>query len=179
MTRQTLYRQFDKDRNLLYTGVSCQIRSRLRDHEKHSEWWSEVSHITIEHFPDRKSVLEAERKAIETENPKHNVQYNRNKRIQIEKPFTALDVTTAIDTTKDHITARLVSIPILSTPEKISDLLGLPRKVIRNAIETGALGYFEVPNSTLTKMIKVSSGWQILDWLESLGAANSGASKRK
>jgi len=142
------------------------MRNRTRDHEKFSEWWSEVSYIKIEHFSDRKSVLEAERNAVEAENPKHNIHHKKRK-IEQEKPFTALDVT------KEHITARLVSIPILATPEKISDIIGLPRKVIRNAIENGTLGHFEVPNSTLTKMIKVSSGWQILDWLESLGAANS------
>jgi len=166
MRGQTLYRQFNSENVLLYVGITCNTRDRLKNHEKHSNWWLEVNQVTIEHFADRQSVLVAERIAIETEKPKYNIVHNRLK-LEKEKPFTALDVT------QDNITARLVSIPILATPEKIAEILNLPRRVIRNAMENGTLGHCEIPNSTLTKMLKLSSGWQILDWLESLGATNS------
>lgn len=72
-TENHLYRHFDADNNLLYVGISVDALKRLKQHNKKAKWFNDIAHITIEKFPDRKSVEEAEIKAIKIEKPKHNV----------------------------------------------------------------------------------------------------------
>lgn len=70
---QTLYRLYNGTRKLLYVGISLNAARRLSDHRRGKPWWSQVAHITLEHFPDRPSVEAAEARAIRTEKPRHNV----------------------------------------------------------------------------------------------------------
>jgi hypothetical protein len=74
---QTLYRFYDKNNILLYVGISGEWRTRLHQHERNSEWWDEASFIKLERFPDRKSVEEAEIRAITTEMPIWNKAYSQ------------------------------------------------------------------------------------------------------
>lgn len=62
------------DTQLLYLGCSGSLQSRLENHSREREWWSEVENITVEEFPDRRTALAAERAAIRAEQPKHNLQ---------------------------------------------------------------------------------------------------------
>lgn len=68
----TLYRQFDKTGQLLYVGVSNDPQHRTNSHANTAIWFREIHIISLEHFGDRMSALEAECKAIETEFPKYN-----------------------------------------------------------------------------------------------------------
>ena len=72
-----LYRHYDKDGNLLYIGISFSAILRQSSHSKNSYWWWKVSRIEVENFPDRSSVLEAERQAIISESPIHNIVHNK------------------------------------------------------------------------------------------------------
>jgi predicted GIY-YIG superfamily endonuclease len=69
---QYLYRAFNKEGELLYIGISSQWHHRLHQHEKTSAWIEEADHVTIERFPDRETVAEAERRAVLTEKPRDN-----------------------------------------------------------------------------------------------------------
>lgn len=69
----TLYRLFDADENLLYVGVSCMPGHRLNTHRKERRWWDQVARLDFVVFPDRQQALEAERRAITTEHPRHNL----------------------------------------------------------------------------------------------------------
>lgn len=78
---QYLYRAYDGDDTLLYVGVSGKWSERLHSHEKNSEWMEQTDYVTIQRFPDRDSVLAAERLAITKEGPlfnkDHNVAYEK------------------------------------------------------------------------------------------------------
>lgn len=68
----TLYRHFDAAGHLLYVGVSVDVYMRTHQHNR-SHWAAGVARIDVEEFPDRKSALSAEKKAIRTEHPLHNI----------------------------------------------------------------------------------------------------------
>lgn len=71
-----LYRFWDDNNNLLYVGITVHLPNRVAQHRGEKEWWTEIATITIEHHPDRESVLEAEHAAIRTEHPVWNVIHN-------------------------------------------------------------------------------------------------------
>ena len=66
-----LYRCFDGDGQLLYVGISWSTK-RFRQHKNGKSWWREVATISIEHYPTRRQALNAEREAIQTEDPIYN-----------------------------------------------------------------------------------------------------------
>jgi predicted GIY-YIG superfamily endonuclease len=68
-----LYRHYDEDDNLLYIGISVNTTARLVGHKDTSDWFKDISKITIEHFETRYEAEQAERKAIREENPICNV----------------------------------------------------------------------------------------------------------
>jgi hypothetical protein len=72
MPQTDLYRHFSASGELLYVGISKSAIGRLRTHAK-AEWASKISRIEIEQFPDRATALAAERCAIRTEKPLHNI----------------------------------------------------------------------------------------------------------
>jgi len=72
-----LYRHFDSKDNLLYIGISINAVNRLRGHQKASEWYKYIFKVTIQNYPSRAELEDAEIKAINDENPSHNViRYN-------------------------------------------------------------------------------------------------------
>ena len=74
---QTLYRMYNADDQLLYVGITQQQVVRFHQHAREKLWWPEVTQIWVEHYPDRPSVIEAERLAIQTERPRYNIVGNR------------------------------------------------------------------------------------------------------
>lgn len=76
MTGTSLYRAYDAGGALLYVGISLSWAKRLKDHEV-QEWLHQVSTVTLEHFSNRDDAQLAERSAIKSERPIHNVIYNR------------------------------------------------------------------------------------------------------
>ena len=68
-----MYRHFDKDDNLLYIGISINAVNRLRTHQTASGWYKSIHKIVIENYPSREELESAEIKAIQDENPKHNM----------------------------------------------------------------------------------------------------------
>ena len=74
-----LYRFFTTDDVLLYVGVSLNPGARWKQHRADKPWWSEVATVTVETFPTRDVVLEAERTAIQAESPRYNVVHNNGR----------------------------------------------------------------------------------------------------
>lgn len=68
-----LYRFFDPEGVLLYVGITNNPARRFAQHGAARDWWYEVDTIRMERFPDRESVLLAEREAIQAERPRYNV----------------------------------------------------------------------------------------------------------
>lgn len=74
-----LYRFYDRDDELLYVGISLSAVARASQHKATQPWWHEVARMDVEHLlTDDRVVAElAERRAIETEHPRHNIVWNR------------------------------------------------------------------------------------------------------
>lgn len=77
--RHCLYRFFDAEGELLYVGITMNPAARWPKHSYQKPWWCEVESITLETFDSRADVLAAEREAIKTEHPRHNI-------VHVEKP---------------------------------------------------------------------------------------------
>lgn len=72
-----LYRFFGAGGTLLYIGITNSIPTRIRRHNADKPWWTGVANVTVEHYPNRAAVLEAERRAIKAEKPLYNEQHNQ------------------------------------------------------------------------------------------------------
>ncbi|HUK70804.1 MAG TPA: hypothetical protein VLW50_18935, partial [Streptosporangiaceae bacterium] len=71
-----LYRLFDDGEVLLYVGISNDWTRRLREHWHYQPWRDEVARVVRVCYPDRRSVLAAERETIRSEAPLYNIQHN-------------------------------------------------------------------------------------------------------
>jgi len=71
-----LYRYFDAEQRLLYVGISFSALNRAIQHKSSAKWWSEQRTMTRETHPTRSAAEEAERRAIATEKPIHNIVHN-------------------------------------------------------------------------------------------------------
>lgn len=71
-----LYRFLDADGVLLYVGITKNPPARFAQHEREKRWWSQIADIKLQHFASRRELLEAERIAIQSESPLHNIQHN-------------------------------------------------------------------------------------------------------
>jgi predicted GIY-YIG superfamily endonuclease len=71
----TLYRFYSADDTLLYVGLTINPGRRMEKH-RGREWWRDVARITLEQHPDLDTLRRAERLAIETERPLHNIRMN-------------------------------------------------------------------------------------------------------
>jgi len=67
-----LYRAFGEAGELLYIGITNDLRDRFGQHERNTPWWYLVFSCEIERCPDRATLELAEISAIQAENPKYN-----------------------------------------------------------------------------------------------------------
>lgn len=72
----SLYRLLDADGALLYIGIADSWTHRLHTHAREKSWWGDVAECRVQHFPSRTGAVEAERRAIESEHPRHNRHLN-------------------------------------------------------------------------------------------------------
>ena len=74
--KTALYRHYDKNGTLLYIGVSLHAVQRLIDHRDKSHWFEDITRIDVQWYLSRSEAYAAEKHAIKTEKPKHNITYN-------------------------------------------------------------------------------------------------------
>src|SRR6185369_1982919 len=67
-----LYRHWDAAGSLLYVGITGNLATRLRGHRQTASWFPKIANITLQHFPDKDTLLAAERRAIAEEDPPYN-----------------------------------------------------------------------------------------------------------
>jgi len=67
-----VYRLYDRAGRLLYVGITANVRTRLKAHEK-KPWWPQVHRHTIHEHPTRAYALAAEALAILEEAPRYNI----------------------------------------------------------------------------------------------------------
>jgi predicted GIY-YIG superfamily endonuclease len=73
--KHALYRLRSGVGGLLYVGISLNLAARLAQHRDCQPWWNEVVSVQVEPHPTREAALAAEREAIRTERPLHNIQH--------------------------------------------------------------------------------------------------------
>ncbi|AXH49046.1 G-I-Y Y-I-G endonuclease [Gordonia phage Ecliptus] len=68
-----LYKVYDDTGELLYVGVTVDVKTRLKGHRRYAAWYERVGHIKVWVYPDRMSALDEEARCIAEEHPQHNV----------------------------------------------------------------------------------------------------------
>ncbi len=68
-----MYRLFDAQGDLLYIGMSRNIKERVRGHELKQPWGYQITGATYEAYETRHAASIAERDAIRDEEPRFNV----------------------------------------------------------------------------------------------------------
>lgn len=155
-----LYRHWDKEGGLLYVGISLSAVARLSQHSNHSGWYSDIDKVTIETFDDRESAINAEIKAIRSENPKYNIQNKNSGNSKFEKEEA--------ERARQKIINRTVNFKITYTIQEAGNFLNVGPSTIKRLMDEGMLSYFDIsPNGSSKKMIRIS-GWQLIDYLESV-----------
>jgi len=71
-----LYRYFDAEGQLLYVGISLSAVARAVQHKQTAAWWPLMANMQRETYPTRADAEQAERRAIRSERPIHNVVHN-------------------------------------------------------------------------------------------------------
>lgn len=163
--RTALYRHFDKHGALLYVGISLSAIQRLGQHRENSDWFAEIARQEIEHYSSRELALEAERQAIKSEKPRHNIQH-REQGVQERKHAMQVKESRA------DLDRQIVRFnPLYTLPEAAKALNTRPGVVLK-MIDANKLGHVMLPNAVGTEKPYVT-GWQMLTLLESL-SMNSG-----
>lgn len=67
-----LYRFYDRDRRLLYVGITGQPHERWPKHRRSAPWWRRAKFVSVEHWALEHLALDAERAAIAAELPLFN-----------------------------------------------------------------------------------------------------------
>lgn len=71
---QFVYRLYGQHDQLLYIGVSGNLKKRMQQHRRDKKWWSEVTRTVSQCFDSREEAELAEAEAIASERPLHNRQ---------------------------------------------------------------------------------------------------------
>jgi len=72
-----LYRFFDAEGVLLYVGITYDLSMRFSTHSVERWWWGQWAYSTLVRYYSRAALEAAERKAIKSEKPLHNVVHNK------------------------------------------------------------------------------------------------------
>jgi len=166
--KQHLYRHFDEWGNLLYVGVSLSTIQRLSQHKHQSHWFNSIHTITIQQFSSREEVLEAERIAIQKEEPQHNLNLNLFK--NGTPPIITKDKR---EDSRVNLTNHIVEFKPMYSFEDAAHVFGVGTSKIKEWCEVGKLGYVVISkrwNAQYNKwsLKKRITGWQILDYIENL-----------
>ena len=84
MSLFTLYRIYAGE-SLLYVGMTTDIGRRLEQHVADKPWWAEATEIRLEHLSSADALSAAERAAIQTERPLHNIRMNQGTKAEQRK----------------------------------------------------------------------------------------------
>ena len=172
-TPTCLYRHFDEKGNLLYVGVSLSVMARLSQHRSASEWFGDIARVEIEHHPNRGAALEAEKKAIREEKPKHNIAH-----ADAAKPQ---EFNSRYAESRLHLLQRIVHFRASYTLDEAASETGFSREQLRAYIKAGVLSSVLLSRKTHIRKDekevvvekRIITGWQLIDFLELLESSNN------
>lgn len=109
---------------------------------------------TVEHFDSRQEALDAERTAIEEENPKYNVQKRKKEALS------------TYEIARKEIMHQILLKPLYSVDDA-AKLLGLRPGTVVNMVLDDGLGCVKIPQKREGWQPKMMiTGWQIIDYFE-------------
>lgn len=168
---QSLYRHYDSSGTLLYVGVSLSVLVRLKQHEA-SHWFGSIARVEIQRFTNRQAVLEAERVAVATENPLHNVIRfkTRAKSIKtLRAEMQAEKLAAAAAESRQAIVERFVSFQPMYSVQEAARALTLSIPHTKRLIAEGKLGSMVMGELRGSQTVRIS-GWQLVDFIEQVQA---------
>jgi predicted GIY-YIG superfamily endonuclease len=188
--KTVLYRVFDTEGALIYAGISLQFFARLQQHKNYSPWFEKMSSVTVERFETRGEAIAAEAKAIAEENPKMNIMKPRSKEIEKLKKELELelerDYAKKIEDSRRELTEQVVKFKLIYSLDEAAEALHIQRKSLRALVEKGILGTVTLPPKEGIdrwgkpyKPKQAVSGWQIIDYIESLHVLNKGSNDER
>lgn len=116
---RTLYRFYDAEDVLLYVGLSVNPGRRMEKHKATQPWWSDVARIEMEQHEDLKTLQAAEREAIKTEQPLHNVRMNGRATSARPVEWICEVCKTPIDDGRGYVTVSYSE--LLSYPDRVKE----------------------------------------------------------
>lgn len=159
-----LHRHFDKNKKLLYVGISLCAINRLSQHRDASDWYRDIASVSIEWFPSRGRAIDAERIAVRCEFPIHNIQWKKWLH-HIDPPTTARLVS------KISLLQRVTYYKPMYTISEVSKILAVRPMDVRRLAQASHLGTVDIPSGQGLKSVPMVSGWQLPDYIESLEKA--------
>ena len=143
-----LYRAFDASGSLLYVGISWLAVRRIPQHAG-KDWFDDVARIDISKFQSRQEALDAEKKAIIEEKPKHNIRWSCAGNVE------PMDVAMSHDQIKRS--RQMLGL----TPAEIAPLLGYGAANRIYEIESGARN----PSAAALRLLRAYlDGYRAPDW---------------
>ncbi|MBS7790250.1 hypothetical protein KTR66_09600 [Roseococcus sp. SDR] len=166
LLKTDLYRHYDANGRLLYVGVSLSAVVRLAQHRDLSQWATQIARVDVQKFDTRDQALAAERAAIKSEKPLHNIMHQE---AADELPETRGD------DAKQEIIRRIVEFAPLYTLSQVARVLSISEQAVRTLILAGDLGAVEWsrllratergPQEAVSYRV---TGWQLIEFVEHL-----------
>lgn len=168
MSKCALYRHFDAEGALLYVGISLRPFTRTSQHVSLAPWADQIANVKIEYFPTRSEAMAAEARAVQEENPLHNIMLRKKKPKLQKKEQRLREVTeTRATAARNTLTQRVLNFAPLYKPADAAAALGIHTSVLNREIADGNLATILIPSTKPGKVNKYITGWQLIDWLES------------
>lgn len=141
-------------------GISLNALNRLAQHRDVSSWFSDIASVTFEQHPDRKTAMEAETQAIQSENPKYNLQKRKKKPVKLEE-----EKNTAPEVARVELIRRIVSVSPVYKPREAASFLEMRPTDFMELIASGRIKTIKLPYKNEQR--DYVTGFQIIDFLES------------
>lgn len=145
----------------MYVGQSLSAINRLGQHKNNSHWFAAIARVEIAHFATRQEALDAERAAIEKENPLHNLQRPKMVEPKTEEVRAAL--------AKATLVRHIVFQPMYDR-RAVAGALHVSENEVERLWDLAKLGYVRVGvrQTQPPSPLRMTTGWQLIDYIESL-----------
>lgn len=125
-----VYKHLSKKGEIIYVGLTCNLKIRTYNHASVSRWFSKVSKIQIERYPNHFQALQAERFLIREHSPKYNKVHNtghpkelkRLKSWRRKRGISAQEMSEDMGQDKNYI-SRIEDKSYIPTVEEVFDII--------------------------------------------------------
>jgi predicted GIY-YIG superfamily endonuclease len=123
------------DGALLYVGITKDLGTRLKSHNRKKDWFTDVASVSLEHFASRDAVEVAERAAIANEHPRWNIVHKQAKGATLDDVVRAYDaIELAVENYRQMLRQSLASGVVRQS--EVAAALGRSREMIRRDVMT-------------------------------------------